>query len=54
MVTAGRTTRCHVTGPDENGQYRAGNGPMALFTPGQDTEAFVTDLADQLRGRAGR
>jgi hypothetical protein len=48
MVTAGRTTRCHVSGPDENGQYRAGNGPMALFTPGQDTEAFVTDLADQL------
>jgi hypothetical protein len=48
MVTAGRTTRCRVTGPDENGGYWVGDGPMALFTPGQDTEAFVTGLADQL------
>jgi len=48
MVTAGRTTRCRVVGPDENGKYWVGDGPMALFTPGQDVEVFVTDLADQL------
>jgi len=42
------TDRCSVAGPDENGEYQVGDGPMAFFTPGQDAEAFVTDLADQL------
>ncbi len=45
-TTTGLTAEYFVTGPDEEGRYFAGNGPMAFYFPGEDLEEFTVDLAD--------
>jgi hypothetical protein len=47
-TTTGLTAEYFVTGPDEEGRYFAGNGPMAFYFPGEDLEEFTVDFADCL------
>jgi hypothetical protein len=37
-----------VCGPEDNGSYLCGNGPMASYVPGGDLEEFVAAVADSL------
>ena len=37
-----------IIGPEDNGMYLCGNGPMAGYLPGGDVEEFVAAVADSL------
>ena len=37
-----------IFGPEDNGLYLCGNGPMGVYVPGGDVEQFVADVADKI------